>query len=159
MKTLVTYSSQTNNTRKLAEAVFQSLGGDKVILPMAEAGSLAPYDLIAVGFWLKAGQPDPATQAFLATVQGKRLFFFATHGAAPGSPHAQKAMAKALELARGSEVVGTFSCQGEVAPAFLEIAAAKNPQPPWLADAPAAKGHPDQQDIDALKGMIARLGL
>lgn len=158
MKTLVTYSSQTNNTKKLAEAVYQSLAGDKVIQPLAAAGSLAPYDLLAVGFWLKAGQPDPATQAFLATIQGKKVFLFATHGAAPASAHARQGMARAMELARGAEVVGTFSCQGEVAAAFLEIAAAKNPPPPWLADAPAATGHPNQQDIAALKEIIGGLG-
>ena len=31
MKSLVVYSSQTGNTRKLAEAVFEMLSGDKAL--------------------------------------------------------------------------------------------------------------------------------
>ena len=157
MKTLVTYSSQTQNTKKLAEAIFASMAGDKEMKPLAESGNVEGYDFIAVGFWLKAGQPDPATQEFLPKLSGKKVFFFATHGAAPGSDHVKKAQAKAVELAGGAEVVGAFSCQGEVAAQFLEMAAAKNSPPPWFGDAPAAKGHPDHKDIAVLKEMIAGL--
>ena len=33
MKSLVVYSSQTGNTRKLAEAVFEALPGEKASIP------------------------------------------------------------------------------------------------------------------------------
>ena len=63
-------------------------------------------------------------------------------------------MAKAKELAAGATVIGTFSCPGEVAEKVLEMAAKKDPQPPWLAAAPAAKGHPDAADLAAAKAAV-----
>ena len=152
MKALVIYSSQTANTKKLAEAVAQVL--DCPSRPVAEAGDMSDYDFIAVGFWYKAGQPDPASQEMLGKLSGKKVFLFATHGAAVGSPPAENGMKKARELAAGAEIVGTFSCPGEVDAKFLEMAAKKEPPPPWLAAAPAAKGHPDEDDIAAVKEAV-----
>ncbi len=36
MKTLVTYMSQTGNTKKIAEAIYGELEGEKDIKPIAE---------------------------------------------------------------------------------------------------------------------------
>jgi len=158
MKFLIVYSSQTGNTKKLAEAVYESVAGEKEICPIAEAPDPDGYDLIAVGFWLQAGKPDPKTMEYLPKIgSGKRLFLFATHGAASDSDHANNALIVAKGLAPDSEIAGTFSCQGEVNPKVLEKISAK-PQPPvWLKDAPDAKGHPDDRDIDNLKKVV--LGL
>ncbi len=149
MKAIVIYSSQSNNTKKVAEAVAAELNCETK--PVGDAGDLAAYDTVAVGFWLKAGEPDPATQEFLPKLAGKKAFFFATHGAAVGTPPAENAMVKAKELAKGADVVATFSCPGEVNPKVLEMVAKKDPQPPWLAAAPAAVGHPDADDLAAAR--------
>ena len=55
MKSLVVYSSQTGNTRKLAEAVFEGLTGDKALYPVEEA-------------------PDPSGYGFIAPKVSKRQF-------------------------------------------------------------------------------------
>ncbi|MEN8140082.1 MAG: flavodoxin family protein [Thermodesulfobacteriota bacterium] len=152
MKALVVYSSQTSNTKKVAEGLAAELGCDMVAL--ADAADLSDYELVVVGFWYKAGQPDPASQEFLAKLAGKKVFLFATHGAAVGSPPAENGMAKAKELAGGAQVIGSFSCPGEVDEKFLAMAAKKDPQPPWLGAAPAAKGHPDASDVAAARAAL-----
>ncbi|MCK5516951.1 MAG: flavodoxin family protein [Desulfobulbaceae bacterium] len=158
MKKLVVFSSQGGNTKKLAEELFKQLPEDKDIAQVAEAPALSDYDVVCVGFWLKAGQPDPAAQEILKKCAGK-IFLFATHGAAVGSDHAKMAMNKAEELAAEATVIGRFNCQGEVTEKMLETAANKNPQPPWLADAPAAKGHPDGNDFMNLSEALIEAGL
>ncbi len=152
MSAIVIYSSKSNNTKKVAEAVAEELGCES--RPVKESGDISGYDTVAVGFWYQAGQPDPASQKFLATLAGKKVFLFATHGAAVGTPPAENGMNKAKELAAGAEIIGTFSCPGEVAGKILEVAAAKDPQPPWLAAAPDAKGHPDEADLAAAKAAV-----
>jgi flavodoxin len=160
MKSLVVYSSKSGNTRKLAEAVHEYLTGEKELVAVADAPDPAGYSFVAVGFWLKAGQPDPDSQAFLAKLQeGQSVYLFATHGAAAGSAHAENAMKKAKELAAGTHILATFSCPGEVDPEFLQIAAQKDPLPPWLADAPAAKGRPDANDLKRVVRMLEELDL
>src|SRR5665647_595613 len=148
MKNLVVYSSKSGNTKKLAEAVYEYLSGDKEIAAVADAPDPAEYTFVAVGFWVKDGQPDPDSQAFLARLKdGQNVYLFATHGAAVGSVHVKNAMMKARELVAKASVRAIFSCPGEVDAKTLETAAQKNPQPAWFADAPAAKGHPDAKDL------------
>jgi len=155
MKALIIYSSQTGNTQKLAEAVYETLSGENRISPVSEAPDPDEYDFIAVGFWLQAGKPDPKTMAYFPKIgSGKRLFLFATHGAATGSNHVKKAMDYAKGLVPDAEVAGTFSCQGEVNPKVLEKVMQK-PQPPaWIKDAPDANGHPDEADIAEIKRVV-----
>jgi len=158
MKTLIIYSSQTGNTKKLAEAVYESVSGEKEIFPIDDAPDPDEYDLVGVGFWLQAGKPDPKTAKYLPRIgSGKRLFLFATHGAAAGSEHANNAIAQAKSLAPDADISGVFSCQGEVNPKILEKVKAKPTQPVWIDDAPKAIGHPDQEDIDNLKRIAGNL--
>jgi flavodoxin len=160
MKSLVVYSSKSGNTKKLAEAVYGYLSGDKTLATVGEVPDPSGYDFVAVGFWFQAGQPDPDTQAFLARLrEGQEVYLFASHGAAAGSPHAVNGMKKACEIAGKAHVRATFSCPGEVAPKVMEVASQKNPQPPWLADAPAAKGHPDAHDLEMVVRMLEEFDL
>ncbi len=158
MKNLIVYSSKGGNTKKLAEEMFKQLPEDKDIAPVSKAPAPDNYDVVCVGFWLKGGQPDPAAQEYLKNCTGK-IFLFATHGVAPGSNHAKMALNKAGELAAKATVIGSFSCQGEVSEKMMETAANKNPQPPWLADAPAAKGHPNTSDFMELSDALIKAGL
>ncbi len=158
MKSLVIYSSQTGNTKKLSEVVYEALEGEKDIYSIADAPDPDGYDIVAVGFWLQAGKPDPKTAEYLPKIgKGKRLFLFATHGAAAESDHAKNAMDHAKGLSPDADLAGVFSCPGEVNPKVLEKVKAK-PQPPvWLDDAPKAVGHPDDTDIETLKRVVNNL--
>lgn len=154
MKTLIVYSSQTGNTKKLAEIVAHSLNVETTVCRISEAPDPDGFDLVALGFWLQGGKPDPKSSEYLARVGASKLFLFATHGAAAESTHAASAMAQAKALAPAAKIVGTFNCPGEVNPAILEKIRKKDPLPPWIGDAPAAVGHPDSADIERLKTAV-----
>ncbi len=160
MKQLVVYSSQSGNTKKLAEFIFSRLAEDKEIKSVAEAPDPSGYDVVAVGFWLKAGQPDPDSREYLKKCANVgKLFLFATHGSAADSDCATIGMNRARELAAGAHIVGCFGCPGEVSAKVLESAANKDPQPVWLKDAPAAKGHPNSDDFYKLAEVLTEAGL
>jgi flavodoxin len=154
MKSLVVYSSQTGNTRKLAQAAYDSLAGQKEIHKVEDAPAPDGFDLVLVGFWLKGGKPDPKSAEFIGKIGKSDVFFFATHGAAADSDHAKKAMDYAKSLAASARVLGTFNCPGEVDPAHLEKARAKEPQPVWIQQAPGAVGRPNETDFGALKSAL-----
>jgi flavodoxin len=160
MKTLVVYSSKGGNTKKLAETAFARLAGDKEIRAVADAPDPADYEVVIVGFWYQGDQPDPASQEYLKKcAMADKLFLFATHGAAADSETARMGMNKARELAAGANIVGTFSCQGEVPAQVLATAANKNPPPSWLKDADMAKGHPNSDDMYNLCIALENSGL
>lgn len=158
MKILITYSSQSGNTKKLAETAFEHLEGDKEIVSIDNAPSADQYNLVVLGFWFQAGKPDPKSAKYLeACGSNANLFLMATHGAAKGSDHAKAGMAAAVELTNGSKIMGTFSCQGQVNPKVLEKVRQKEHPPVWIDDTDEAVGHPDEDDIRDLKALLDRL--
>lgn len=157
MKSLVVYSSQSGNTKKLAEGVFEALPEGKEITPVDGAPDPKGYDFVAVGFWLKGGDPDPKSLEYLKKIEKIKLFLFATHGAAAGSDHAKKAMETAKSLAEGANIVGSFDCQGEVNAGLLEKVKARPNPPEWIGDADTAIGHPDENDVRALKEKVKQI--
>lgn len=155
MKSLVVYSSKTGNSKKIAETIYESLAGEKQICAVGDAPEPADFDLVSVAFWLMAGKPDQASQEYFSKISNQKVILAATHGAAKGSAHAENAMKFAKDLVPGADVLATFSCQGEVNPEFMKKALAKPQPPPWIGDAPSAKGHPDEKDVAELKKLIA----
>ena len=150
MKSIIVYSSQTGNTQKLAETIYDTIMDEKMICKIEDAPDPKVFDLICLGFWLKAGKPDPKSQEYLKKITQQKLFLFATHGASSQSQHAQQAMETARTMASQANIIGSFNCPGEVNPKILEKASSK-PQPPvWLKDAPDAKDHPDNNDLEQL---------
>ena len=159
MKSLVIYSSQTGNTRKLADAVYETLTGPKKIFTVNDAPDPSGYDFIALGFWFMSGRPDPGTLEYMSmeyfgNIRGKRLFLFATHGAAVDSLTAEDGMSYAKMLTSEANIVGKFSCQGEVNPEIIEKARALREVPEWIAQAPEAANHPNDADIEELKRVL-----
>lgn len=154
MKSLIVYSSKSGNTKKLAKTIGDMLPGEKVLMTMEENPETKGYDLVCAGFWFQAGKPDAQSASFLSTVKTGKLFLFATHGAANDSGHAANGMTAAKTLASPAEIIGSFHCQGAVNAKFLEKAGTMDPPPPWIKDAPLAKGHPDADDIAALRKEI-----
>ena len=153
MNILVAYSSETGNTRKVAEAIAAALPG-AALYDVKAAPDPAAYDFIAMGFWVDKGGPNKEAAEYMARIRGKKVLTFFTLGANPDSMHA-KTCAEAAPKAygEGTEQVAAFWCQGAIAPnliAWMRKMPAGNPHAPtpeaekrW---AEAAK-HPDETDL------------
>ena len=70
------------------------------------------------------------------------------------SDHARNAMDHARSLAPSARIRGTFSYPGQVDPAHLEKARAKDTQPVWIQQAPGAVGRPNEADLRALQAAL-----
>jgi len=156
MKSIVVYSSQTGNTQKLAQTIYNHLPDEKKMVKIEDAPDPSGQDLVCLGFWLMAGKPDPKAQDYLKKITNQKLFLFATHGASSQSQHAQNAMAFAKNMASKAEIIGQFNCPGEVSPKILEKASSKPEPPVWLKDAPNASGHPNDTDLQQLTDTLMK---
>lgn len=123
MKILVTYSSKTGNTKKLAEGIFEGLGEmEKDIAPMSEVKSLEKYDIILAGYWVDKGGPNEEASAFLKQITGKKLGIFATLAFWPDSEHAFSSIQAGEALVKeNNHVIGKFICQGKIDPRMIEM--------------------------------------
>lgn len=57
MKILLTYSSRTGNTEKVARAIREVLPASADFYKMSEAPQPEEYDVVIVGFWIDRGMP------------------------------------------------------------------------------------------------------
>ena len=71
-KVLVTYFSQTGNTKKIAEAIHDSIDQDKVILPMDKVEDLGPYGLVFIGFPVQSHSVPYKAEVFLKKRPGRK---------------------------------------------------------------------------------------
>ena len=100
-KTLVTYLSQTGNTKKIADAIFESLEGDKTIEPVDEVQETRDYSLIFIGFPVHSHSVPYKIEGFLRKIpEGKKIALFSTHSSLPGGHLATEALEHAAALAK-----------------------------------------------------------
>lgn len=120
MKILVTYSSWTGNTKKVANAIHEQIGGD--IMPMSDVKNWENYDFLALGFFVDKGFAGEEAKAFMEKIRGKKVGLFATLGAYPDGEHAFNVMEKGRDLMLKNQniLLCEFICQGAIDPKLIE---------------------------------------
>lgn len=151
-RVLILYSSVTGNTRRIAEALAAASGDG--LLDVRELETPPDADVLALGFWVRRGQPDEVSQAAWRLLKGKSVFYFGTLGAWPSSEHARRCRESAEQLLRenGNRCLGGFLCQGRVNPRLIELSARKGTHPlteERRARLAEAARHPDASDCAA----------
>ena len=162
-KWAVLYSTVTGNTEQIARRIAQA-AGDADIFPMADMPEdLSPYEVVAIGYWLRLGGPDPKTMGFLPKVHDAKVVLFQTHGTDPGSEHAVTAFARAAYLlGEGCEILGTFGCQGKINPAMIERRKHSDPDDPHVGEKAQrrwerAAAHPNEEDLAMAAEFVAQM--
>jgi flavodoxin len=147
-KTLVTYFSLTGNTKRVAEAIFEEIPGDKVIKPIGEVEDLGPFPNIFIGFPVHTHSVPYQVEVFLKKIPaGKKIALFSTHGSVTGSRLSREALEHASVLVSKAKIVGTFSCRGKVSLKALEALIKSPEHEAWADMAASAAAHPDEHDL------------
>lgn len=148
-KTLVTYFSQTDNTKKIAEAIYAAIPANKEIKAMRElaAEEFAAYELIFIGFPVHSHSVPYAVEKTLKSVPaGKKLALFSTHGSLAGGRLSREALEYASVLTSQAQLLGSFSCRGKVSPPALLDLERSPEHKAWAEMAVSAATHPDESD-------------
>lgn len=155
MKTLITYSSKTGNTKKLAEGIYQGLSiENKSILPINEVESVEEYDIILVGYWVDKSGPNEEAKKFLSMIKGKKVGIFATLAYWPDTEHAWQSLVNGENLVKeDNTVIAKYICQGKLDEkiiAMFEKLPADNPHcvtPEKRLRYEISNNHPSKADI------------
>ena len=160
-KWAVIYSSITGNTKTIAEKIVEAADEAELFDVKSAPTDLSNYEVVAIGYWLKRGGPDPLTIEFLPKVHDANIVFFQTHGTEVGSEHAVTAFARSSYLlGKGCKILGTFSCQGKVNPALIERrlkAGGDDPHIGGIERWKRASTHPNEEDFQAAKDFVASI--
>lgn len=158
MKVLVTYFTQTGNTEKVAQAIYQAIGGNKEMVSLKEAKNPDGYDIVFCGFPVHSHSVPLPVQNFIKTIPpGKKLALFVTHGSLRGGELATTAIEHALSLASQLKVLGTFGCRGKVDQTLIETLLKKPEHRAWAETAKSAESHPDESDLEDAKQFAKKI--
>jgi flavodoxin len=158
LKSLVTYFSITGNTKQIADAIFETLEGDKEIKKIDDCSELDEYNLAFIGFPVHSHSVPYNVEPFLKNIaQGKKIALFSTHGSLSGSQLSREALEHAVVLASKAKVLGSFSCRGKVSPEALEVLMKSPEHMAWAEMAPSARNHPDQNDLEDARAFTRRV--
>jgi flavodoxin len=147
MKVLVAYMSSTGNTKKVAEAIYGEITGEKEIRPIKDVQDIGAYDISFLGFPTHQYGPDKKVKEFLEKhcTGGRKVALFVTHCAPEDVPEVLEWMAKFKQAAAGANLVGFFDCQGELAKGLeLIMKISTNKKIRTFAKSHNSKGQPDE---------------
>lgn len=159
-KILVTYFSQTGNTKKVAEAIYESLEEEKQIKHFREVKKedIEDYDLIFIGFPVHSHSVPVAMESFIKQIPpNKKIAFFSTHGSLTGSRLSREAIEHATVLASKAKLLATFSCRGKVSLEALEVLKKSPQHGAWTDMASSASTHPDKNDLQEAGSFAQRI--
>ncbi len=161
----IVFSSNTGNTRFLAEAVRAALPQENCDYFGTPDGSVPASDTVYAGFWTDRGTADETARAFLEKLRGKRVFLFGTAGFGGSEEYFDGVLAnteKALD--ETNTVVGKFMCQGKMPISVKEryLKMREQPQCPpnvemLIENFDRALSHPDEHDLAVLREKVKEI--
>lgn len=154
---LVTYFSRTGNTRAVAQAIQEALPAAE-IRPLREAGLLAGYGLVFLGFPVERHSiPFPVDEAIRSIPAGFPIAFFSTHGSLQNHRLSREALEYAAVIAAGARLLGTFHCRGRLSLRALDELAKTPEHEEWTGMAASAATHPDAADLEEARAFARRI--
>jgi flavodoxin len=150
VKVLVAYISNTGNTMKVAEAIYNEIQADKELKQLSTVKDLAGYDLSFIGFPIQQFGVSQEARDFLAAHgAGSKLALFLTHAAAEDMELVASYVAQSRQAAAGASVIGVFNCQGEL-PQHVKahLLNSGNPEFRAWAEGDSSQGQPDATRIE-----------
>ena len=130
MKVLISVSSKTGNTSKIAEAIHAALP-EAELHNVESAPDPVGFDLIFMGFWVDKGTADEKAQEYMRKIGKTNIAIFGTLGAYPDSQHAHDSLKKVEELLSNCRIIDHYLCQGAIDPTLIE----------WMSGLPAEHPH------------------
>ncbi|MCR4391340.1 MAG: hypothetical protein NUV94_00835 [Candidatus Acetothermia bacterium] len=135
----VVFASRTGNTRKVADAIAQAVGGELVDVRKSPHCDLSQAGFLFVGDGVYMGRPSKAMVRFLQGLSvpaGLKAAVFGTYGA---QAKQLDVLARLLEE-KGIEVVDRFACPGR----------------DWFALGLLKRGRPNQDELRAAQAFARR---
>lgn len=157
MRYSIVYSSNTGNTRQLAEEIEKQLPAGELVYCGAPDAAALQAEVLFVGFWTDKGSCDEKVAELLKEADGKTVYLFGTAGFGQSQQYFDQILARVREnLPAGAVYGGGFMCQGRMPQAVrsrYEAMQAKEPENArykmLIENFDAALAHPNADDLEA----------
>lgn len=158
MKIAIIYSSLTNNTKLLADAIYNKYQNDVVYFGRAKDYSNCDADLYFLGSWTDKGDVSQEMINVLNKLFNKNIFIFGTCGFGGSKEYYESLFTRFKNhLDKSNKIIGHFYCQGKMPLSVKERYINLIKQNPLdknlkvsLKNFDKALNHPNKNDIDCL---------
>lgn len=120
LKNLVVYSSETGNTKKLAEEIYNSISpkyGEKKLVNIRSWNGTLDAENYYIGFWVNRGSCSLEIIDLISSLHNKNVAFFGTCGLANNDDYYRSLEQNALVwLDRDNYFLGSYFCRGKMNP-------------------------------------------
>ena len=140
----ILFCSLTGNTKKLADAIYETLPKDKCDYFGTNDSQVPQSDVCYIGFWTDKGNADQKTLELLSKLKNKKIFLFGTAGFGGSDAYFEKILGQVKQSIDASNtVIGEYMCQENPEhPANLDL---------LIQNFDRALSHPDSEDLERLK--------
>lgn len=157
----ILFSSLTGNTKKLADAIHETLPQNDCEYFGAIKTPVPSSELLYIGFWTDKGNADNETLTLLSTLKNRRIFLFGTAGFGGSDAYFQKILGQVRQsIDPSNTIIGEYMCQGKMPQSVREryVKMKENPEHPANLDAliknfDYALSHPDSDDLEKLRNL------
>lgn len=157
MKTLIAFSSETGNTKKLAQEIYNTIDGDKFVGEFVEIQNKNGFDIIYIGFPIHNFGPSEKAKDFISQIdENQKVVLFATHAMQTESPMNNKQIENCKKAAEHLKVLDIYTCRGEMSESVAErMINSDNPQFQFFGKMRQQTiGHPNQDELKDLREFV-----
>ncbi len=123
MKALIVYSSNTGNTKKLAEGIFENVknSGEWFLEDVKNNPNIEEYDVILLGGWAESGSLDKNSLEFYKKIdkKSKKIGLFITMGSRTSTEHGKLCENNLNKLLEDSNSLGIRLLQGKISEGLM----------------------------------------
>lgn len=160
----IVYSSQTGNTKLLADTIREELPKEDCLYFGLPSELALDADRIYVGFWTDKGVCNADTISFLKHVTTQEIYLFGTAGFGQTPEYFDKVLQKTEKhLPKSAKLIGAFMCQGKmplsVRTRYEKLMHSPVPVPnlkAMIENFDQAFSHPNEHDLNSLKEGIIK---
>ena len=164
MKIAIVYSSNTGNTKIIAEAIKEELSNEDIVY-FGKPENNIEADIYIVGSWTDKGNFSSEIKEFLTNLNYKKIAYFGTAGFGGQVEYYQTLFNRVKEnINDTNQILGYFYCQGKMPMSIrdrYEHLIKENPEDKNLQvsikNFDEALEHPNKEDIEQVKLWIKHI--
>ena len=164
MKIAIVYSSNTGNTKIIAEAIKEELSNEDIVY-FGKPENNIEADIYIVGSWTDKGNCSSEIKEFLTNLNYKKIAYFGTAGFGGQVEYYQTLFNRVKEnINDTNQILGYFYCQGKMPMSIrdrYEHLIKENPEDKNLQvsikNFDEVLEHPNKEDIEQVKLWIKHI--
>lgn len=167
MDIAIIYSSNTGNTKLVAEAIKEQLENENIVYFGEVPDNIPSADIYFIGSWTNKGNASDDIIEFINKIKNKEIAYFGTAGYGENQDYYKKLFERIQNYIDSSnKILGYFYCQGkmpiQVRERYVKIIT-EHPEDKNLTvnieNFDKALSHPDEKDLKNVKRWVESLNI